>query len=176
MAVALSGAWFFFDSMMLQMGSINDEMDLEGNTEFDSLYLYDDRDIPDELQCRLDISENYVKTLNGTQVRYSDYQKTGTKISLYVTSDGGVGEEYLIFPLYYYPGYEILVDGQKVEDISQNRLLACRLPAGEAYIQVAYKGMTSWRVADIISLIMTIGIAVYAVKQRMPGKKGMADR
>lgn len=175
MAVAVSSAWFFFDSMMLQMDSFHDEMELEGNTEYDSLYLYDDRDIPVELQCKIELSENYVRTLYGTPVRYSDYRKTGTSISFYVDPEGRAGEEYLVFPLYFYPGYEILMDGQKVEAVSENRLLACRLPGEEAYVRVSYKGLPGWRAADVVSLLTALGIAAYALRQRVAAGKGRTD-
>lgn len=166
MAVALSSAWFLFDSIMLQMDSLNDEMTLEGNTEYDSLYLYDDRDIPLQFQVKVGVAENYIKTLNGTEVDYSGCRKTGTDLSVSVAPAGKLqGEEYLIFPLYYYPGYEIRVNGQKVEAVSQNRLLSCRLPEGGGNIQIAYKGMTAWRMADIITLLTAVGIAGYAIRQ-----------
>lgn len=175
MAVALSSAWFLFDSMTFQLDSINDEMFLEGNTEYDSWYMYDDGDQPPEFELKVGLSENYIKTLHGTQAVYSEYQKTGTRISVYVDpGEHPQEEEYLLFPLYYYPGYEILVDGEKVETVSLNRLVACRLPGEKAYIQVEYRGMTLWRIADIVSWLTAIGVIAYAVKLSLDSKKVLA--
>ena len=177
MAVALSSAGFFFDSMMLQMDSLNDEMELEGNTEYDSLYLYDDRESPGPGEYEFGAAANYIKTLHGTPVQYFDYQKRGISIrTRVIPEEKPKEEEYLLFPLYYYPGYEILVDGRKVEAVSQNRLLACRLPEEEAYIQVDYKGMPGWWIADLVSLVTAAGLAGFAVKRRITLRKGMADR
>ena len=179
LTVALSSAWFLFDSMAVERGSINDEMFLEGNTEYDSLYMYNDGDQPPEFELQFGIAENYIKTLHDTKVVYSEYQKTGTSISVYVDPvEKPKEEEYLLFPLYYYPGYEILVNGEKVEVVSPNRfrLVACRLPEEEAYIQVAYKGMPLWRAADIVSWLTAIGIIAYAVSLSLMRKKGKSDR
>ncbi|MDE6924053.1 MAG: YfhO family protein [Acetatifactor sp.] len=177
MAVALCSAWYFFDSISLQMDSLNDEMALEGNMEYDSLYMYDDREFPEFTELAVGPSENYIKTLHDTPVRYSDYQKRGTDISTYVAPERKPQEdEYLLFPLYYYPGYEITVNGQEVEAVSQGRLLACRLPEEEAFVQVEYKGMNGWRIADIVSLVTAMGIAVYVVRQRITARKGMVQR
>ncbi len=173
MTVALSSAWFFFDSVMLEMDSVNDEMALEANTEYDSLYLYDDRESPGPAQYEFGAAANYIKTLHGTPVRYSDYKKTGVSIHVNVAPESvPKEEEYLIFPLYYYPGYEILVDGRKVEAVALDRLLACRLPEGEAYIQVDYKGMPGWRLAELVSLVTAVGLAGYGVRQKVPARKG----
>lgn len=177
MAVALCSAWFFFDSISLQMDSLSDEMALEGNMEYDSLYLYDDREFPEFSELAVGPSENYIKTLYDTPVQYSDYRKSGTSIRVNVAPvRKPQEEEYLIFPLYYYPGYEISVDGQNVEAVSQSRLLACRLPEEEAFVQVDYKGMSGWRLADIVSLITAAGIAGYVVRQRAAARKGMTHR
>lgn len=174
LTVALSSAWFLLDSMAFQMGSINDEMFLEGNTRYDNWYMYDDVNYPPEFDTEFSISENYIKTLYDTRVVYSEYQKTGTRISVYVDpGEQPREEEYLLFPLYYYPGYEILVDGEKVETVSKGRLVACRLPKEEAYIQVSYKGMTSWRIADIVSWMTAIGITAYVVYLNLERKKAL---
>jgi len=168
MAAALSSAWFFFDSLSFYSDTFSDEMELEGNIRYDSLYMYDERELTDPLRFDIAMSENYIKTLHGTKVRYSDYQKKGTSISTYVVPEGNVQEEeYLIFPLYYYPGYEISVDGQKVEAVSRGCLLACRLPESEAYVRVDYKGMTGWRIADIVSLVSALGFGGYLVWRRV---------
>ncbi len=175
MAVALCSAWFFLDSLT-QMDPVNDEMELEGNTDYDNLYLYDVRELADPVEFDLEIEENYIKTLCGTQVQYSGYQKKGTDINVHVALKGKMQkDEYLIFPLYYYPGYEILADGQKVEAVPKGTLLACRLPE-EAYIQVSYKGMGSWRIAEAISLIAALGIGGYIVWQRMAERKERDER
>lgn len=175
LAVALSSAWFLLDSMAFQKSSINNEMFFEGNTEYDSLYMYDDGVQPPEFDMEIGISQNYIKTLYGTQVAYSGYQKTGTKISVYVDPGEHQEEEYLLFPLYYYPGYEILINGEKVEAISKGRLVACRLPEEEAHIQVAYRGKPSWYAADIVSWVTAIGIIAYAVNLRLKSKKALVE-
>ncbi len=151
-------------------------MELEENTDYDNLYLYDVRELADPVEFDLEIEENYIKTLCGTQVQYSGYQKKGTDINVHVALKGKMQkDEYLIFPLYYYPGYGILADGQKVEAVPKGTLLACRLPE-EAYIQVSYKGMGSWRIAEAISLIAALGIGGYIVWQRMAERKERDER
>lgn len=176
MVAVLGSAWFFFDSMTLYGDSFSDKMKLEGNTGYDSLYMYDRGEVTDPLQFDIGMSENYIKTLHGTDVRYSDYQKRGTSISSWVDpGEWPQEDEYLVFPLYYYPGYEILVDGRKVEAVSQEFLLACRLPDEAAYIQVDYKGMAGWRIADIVSLITALVFGGCIVRHRTAVRKGMDD-
>ncbi len=164
LTVALGSACFLIDSMTLQMDVINDEMFLEGNTEYDSLYMYDDGEEAPDFAMKMGVAENYIKAMGGTQVEYTEYHKEGTTISVHtVPLEKPQGEEYLMFPLYYYPGYEILVNGERVEAISQHRLLACRLPEEASYIQVSYKGYGSWRVADAVSWLMAAAMIGYMI-------------
>lgn len=183
----LSSTSYYFGDMARQIKQVSDEMELEGLGYADALYMYSDGGTIKPLNLDYERRDAVVRTLNGTAAEYSDYEKKGAQVNIMVnpiaasmktpesaavTSEGLSEEEYLLFPLYYYPGYEILVNGEKVPVTAQDTLVACRMPEESAYIQVSYKGMPSFKAADIVTLITAIGMAGYViVKQIKTGNK-----
>ena len=127
----------------------------------DSMYMYSDGESFKAYHLDYDWSDAYIIAC-GTDVKYSDYERKGTK--LHVTCEAAKGvDDYLLFPFYYYPGYEILVDGEPVEVLNLFSFVACKLPAGTARIEVAYVGMPAFAVANWVSLLTVIGIASYNI-------------
>ena len=87
-----------------------------------------------------------------------------------------VGKEadVLMFPLYWFPGYGITVNGENVPVFSQDTLVACKAPTEKAVIEVHYGGFLFFRLADIVTLVTLCSIFVgmfYVKKQKSPVKR-----
>ena len=128
----------------------------------DAMYMYYDGESFKAHNLDYDWEDAYIQTLNGTAVEYSDYERQGTQLQV-TTEASSNANDYLLFPFYYYPGYEILVNGAPVEVMSLNSLVSCPLPAGTAAISVAYRGLPGFAMANWVSLISVAGIAVYVI-------------
>lgn len=159
-AVLLCSTFYYFDTMVHEKASISDEMEVEGSTYSDSMYMYSDGESFKAFHLDYQLGDSYIKTLNGTQLSYSNYRKTATQISADIRPTGVVqGEEYLLFPLYYVPGYEVLVNGEKVGTVEKDTLVACRLPDDSFHIQVRYRGLWFFWLGDMITLVTVLGCA-----------------
>jgi hypothetical protein len=160
-AVTFCSAAYFFDSLTQQTEQISDKMTLDASNYYDLLYIYGNRKDVDNPGC--------IVTYNGTAAEYSDYEKKGSSIRVHVSpqyQDGETQEDYLMFPLYYYPGYVVKINGEKVETFSKNTYVACRMPETEADIYVSFQGFAAFRIADIVSLVTALGMAGYALTRK----------
>jgi len=95
-------------------------------------------------------------------VQMTQYQKTGTRItSMVETKDGGR----LTMPLFGFDGYAAELDGKPLQwEKGTNNRIAVSLPAGASgKLCVWFKGKTSWKIADAVSLISALGFAAYAL-------------
>ncbi len=112
------------------------------------------------LQLNYKLEDAFIKTSGTSEVQIADYKKKGSRIQVMVT-EAGNPEEYLVFPLYYYPGYEIRVDGEKVEAVNVDTQVACRMPESRSEVTVRFAGLPVFAAADIISLLTVVGIVIY---------------
>lgn len=87
-------------------------------------------------------------------VRWTNYRKDGLRIWADVASDY---DFYAAFPLHYYPGYRVLVDGAEAEVYSLYSLVTCDLKKGTHHIEVGWETPLSFRVCDIVSLCTLAG-------------------
>ena len=172
-AVLLCSTLYYFDATVYEKSSTSDEMAVEGSTHSNSAYMYSDGESFKALHLNYRLKDAYIKTLNGTQLSYSNYKKTATQISVDIRQTGvAQGEEYLLFPLYYFPGYEVLVNGEKVQTVEKDTLVACKLPQGSAHVQVSYRGLWFFRLGDMITLVtVLVWAAGMIVKRVMPRKR-----
>lgn len=159
-ALIIAGTAYYFDMTAQESVQYGDKMWIEGRTTTDSLYMYSDGGIFMDFEWNYHLKDSYIKTAADTPVTYSEYSKKGTHIHVHVVP-GETGEDYLLFPFYYYPGYEIRVNGEKVETYSMDKHVACQLPLEEADIDVVYRGLPAFRAGDIISVVTVIGILCY---------------
>ncbi len=107
-------------------------------------------------------------------LKYSDYEKNGTSIRVHV-DNASQEENYLELPLIGYIGYGVTCEntGGDLPYITQKRGkhgdLRIAVPAGyKGNMEVSYKGLASFRVAEIISLLTLLGIAVHHIRRRVP--------
>ena len=144
---------YFIDRLAFDADALNKKQ-AETSKIFDYLYMYDGNT---DLQ-----NTTIVYNTAGMQVDYTNYNKSGSRVSFDMISYEDVGEEdYLVFPLYYYPGYEVLIDGQTTEILRINNRVACRLPQDAAHIEAYFKGSPIFRAADAISLFAMMVMCVY---------------
>lgn len=111
-------------------------------------------------------------------LNWSDYEKVGTMIQLYVNNTTDE-EKFLELPLIGYKGYA--VEYEKTNDISPciaeergaHGDLRIVIPGGyQGVIKICYKGYMSFRVAELVSFLSVIGMVIYpASKRRMLWKQ-----
>lgn len=160
-ALVVCGTSYFFSMKGSVPAQYSDKMEFNDFGYTDSMYMYSDGESFKAYHLDYDWSDAYIKAC-GTDVKYSDYERQGTR--LHVTCEAAQGvDDYLLFPFYYYPGYEILVDGEPVEVLNLFSFVACKLPAGTVQIDVAYVGMPAFAVANWVSLLTVVGIAIYKI-------------
>lgn len=105
-------------------------------------------------------------------VKWTNYRKEG----LHISADVASGYDfYAAFPLHYYPGYHVLVDGAEAEAYSLYSLVTCDLTRGSHHIEVNWEPPFSFRVCDVVTLCALAGwIFVPFLKRRVRtlGKEG----
>lgn len=110
------------------------------------------------------------RTASRTAVAFSDYRKNGTRISANVTPSEHNADDYVLFPLYYYPGYEIKINGEKTGVFAIDSLVACKLPSAPSKIEIRYAGFPIFRAADLVSLLTGLGICGLFLMKRFKKK------
>lgn len=158
--------WSLFDDLTGYLGQFSNPMEAEAVEDVDALYLYNGMD-----SLAYTRETAVPQTAGGTAIACSDYRKLGTHISMHVEPAQGTADS-LLFPLFYYPGYEIRINGTRVESYSVNWLLACDLPSVPSDIQVRYVGLPVFRICDVISILTMAGIIFTAIWKR----KGLAQK
>ena len=95
-------------------------------------------------------------------VVWSNYTKSGLNISADVLVEESVGESVeASFPMHYFPGYRVLIDGEKVEPYVHFSHLTCEITPGEHHIEISYVGFPFFRVCDVISLCSIVSPALW---------------
>ncbi len=162
--ICLITSWSLFDDLKNYKDCYLNQMEVSALDDVDNLYLYADSY---GLEYTRDQAAPY--TWNGTEVSVSRYVKNGTQLLLDITADKDP-EDYLVLPLYYYPGYEIKVNGVKVNVYRKDTLVACELPDGQAHIEARYVGLPIFKVGDIVSVLTALGLCGCAWKNRYQKK------
>ena len=160
---------YFFDMKGQVPAQFQNDMAFNDFGYTDAMYMYYDGESFKAHNLNYNWEDAYIQTLNGTNVEYSDYERLGTQLQVTIDAPANA-QDYLLFPFYHYPGYEILVNDEPVEVMSLNSLVACQLPAGTATISVAYRGLPGFAVANWISLISVAGIVIYIIGVLKKGK------
>ena len=93
------------------------------------------------------------------------YEKDGTSITANVKADTD-GE--IALPLYAFDGYRVTVDGREMDYFAgEKQRMTVQIPAGtQGALSVRFAGKTLWKIADGISLVSMLGLAVFLVKRR----------
>lgn len=152
-------ASYFFEMSARESGQNSDKMAINGSDITDSLYMYYDGESfkAHHLNPAYQIPE---MRSTGQQAVYSGLRRQGSRLWVEVTP-GTASNDILIFPIYYYPGYKVSVNGEVVECYNYDTQLACDMPSEYAEVEVRFTGPASFRVGDIISLCTAITCVIY---------------
>lgn len=103
------------------------------------------------------------------QVFVKDYKKQGTNMTLMVSSESN-SDEILELPVLMYPGYQVkaVKTGKELEvTYGTQNTMRIIVPAGfEDSIQVCFAGKWYWHIAEIISLLTSLGLIGVSVQQK----------
>lgn len=173
LGLVICSTCYGFDMICQHRSSLSDKMELEGTDYSDGMYMYHLSEESPVWHNGLSREEAYIRCVGSAEVTFSDYEKRGTNIRVTVNNEsnynGGDGEALLVFPLCYYPGYVIKVDGETVETRSYEDpvpFAACALPEQTAQITVSYEGLWFFKAGDIVTLITAAGLIVFAWRKR----------
>lgn len=179
--LVFSSTSYYFAQVSVQVGDWNDKMEIAGKDYTDSLYLY------------IETGSNYyqrsqanIQCSEGSLAEFSGYVKEGTHLTANIVVKQYQEGTYLKFPVYYYPGYEIRIDGEPVEVLRQDTLLACGITDSMAdgsihSIEVEYVGFPQFAAADLISAatagLLLLAAVIYTVYNHLSQKKAFfADK
>lgn len=169
-AVLFCSTFYYFDQVSAQMEDWGDKMEISGKDNTDSLYLYGETGV--NYYQRYDSN---IKCTNESSVEYFDYEKRGMSLSVNVETRGYQEDAWLVFPIYYYPGYVITVNGQPVESRRIDTKLACALPEGSSRIQIEFVGRRLYKAADLVSILSAAGLIAWGItakrKKALSAKK-----
>lgn len=158
LVLTLCSTMFFFENMVQTVGQTNDKMAVNGYGYTDSMYMYSDG--TGFKAHHLDYGREAAYILSSDEgAQYSDYSRRGSGLQVNVIPGSGTGS--LRFPLYYFPGYEVSVNGEPVEVYAEDSRVACAMPAQPALVEVRYAGLPGFRTADAVSLVSLLGFAGY---------------
>lgn len=159
---------YCFDMLCQQRDVLSDKMEVESIDLSDSMYMYYISDKFEPWHLKLSRDEAVIICLDSSEVTFSEYEKRGLNISV-TTQNQENAEDLLIFPLCYYPGYVVRVDGERVETkvhYAPIPMVACDLPEQTAHITVAYEGLWIFRAGDVLALVTAAGLTVMAFRKR----------
>lgn len=169
-AAALASAFYFMDMLTQEAPQVADKMEIAESDLCDALYMYGNGDKFEALHLDYQRNRAVVKSYLGTEIKCENYVKKGTSISVDVAASGAILEnDYIQFPLYYFPGYEIEINGQKAEAEVKNRLVACPVPDDRVHIEVKYNPPIMFDMANMITLLTTLlmtGYGIYVLLRR----------
>ncbi len=174
--VLLSCGYFF--GRVSQEAETAGKMETIGGDSTDDLYMNDTYSLPKDfynvghahIMCNEEVHIQWiVDRESGLDVEcgeekgvtWSNYRKEGVSISADVTVENGKGSVLASFPLYFYPGYEIWLDGVKTEVGQHLSLVSCEIPAGTHHVEVRYAGLGIFAVSDAVSLVSLFGILLW---------------
>lgn len=160
----------FFDGLVHGKEQMENNRDVERIRYSDSNYMYWEGEKFQALHLNYRQEDASIRTKNASPVRYENYEKRGTSISVRVFPQTDEEDE-LLFPLYYFPGYEVRINGVKTECYALDTLVTCRLPGEEALIEVRFRGFPAFWAADVISWLTMLGLV-----GAMAGRKILSAR
>lgn len=113
-------------------------------------------DLSDTLDYTVHLSEG---------VEMEAYAKRGTNVTAQIRAgqEGSVS-----LPLFAFDGYEVTIDGKETAyTVGENNRLTVHLPAGtQGELRVRFAGKLLWRIADGVSLVTALALAVYVIRKR----------
>ncbi len=167
--------WSTFDTLAYHADQYEDKMWLESVADTDSLYAYA---VGDEFYP---VASGYLRdeceliACYSTDMRFENYSRKGSHIYVEVIPETGAHED-ILFPLYYYPGYVVTINGEEVPSFERNALLCVEAPDEPAVVEAYYKGMWFFSVGDMISALTFFGIVCFVIHKNTPVKKRRLEK
>lgn len=152
-------ASYFFEMSARESRQTADKMAINGYNITDSLYMYYDGESFKAHHMDPAYQIQQMRSAGQTAV-YSGLRRQGAGLRVEVTP-GTASEDVLIFPVYYYPGYKVTVNGEAVECYSYDTQLACGMPLEYAEVEVRYAGPAAFLAGDMVSLCTLITCVMY---------------
>ena len=168
MALVICSTCYSFDMICQQKTSLYDKMELEGVSTSDSMYMYYLSDRFESWHDLLSREEAYIRCADSSEVVFSDYEKRGTSLGV-TTYNEKDAQDLLVFPLCYFDGYVIRVNGEKAETkmyADPIPMVACDLPGQTARITVTYEGLWFFHAGDGITLVTAMGLILMGIRRR----------
>lgn len=162
--LVITSTGYYFDKTAHDMKQTADKMELEGQMYSDGMYMYWDGDSFKALQLNYQVEDNRIRTEKGSEIRYCDLIRQGNRIQFQLEKCGSE-DDFLVFPIYYYPGYEVYVDGNTVEIMEINTRVACRMPSAAAEVFIRYRERPVFIAADFISLLV-VSLLIFHIAKR----------
>lgn len=163
-AATLASAFYFMDMLAQEAPQVADKMEIAESDLCDALYMYSNSDKFEALHLDYRRNRAVVKSYLGTEISCENYVKKGTCISVDIAASGTILEnDYIQFPLYYFPGYEIEIDGQRIDAEVKNRLVACPVPDDRVHIEVKYNPPLIFDIANMITLLTALSMMGYGI-------------
>lgn len=172
--LALTGSIWFFDRTAHEMPQISDKLFLESLDTSDSIYMYRESTEFQDLHSRYQRSQAAMMTKYSSPVEYTEYERRGSSLRVRVKPLTGEPDE-LMFPVYYYPGYEVRINGEKVECYPLVTQVTCKLPEEEALVELRYAGLPVFRLADLVTFLTALGLCGFWIKERSLHKRWRAE-
>ena len=156
-------AMIFMNQYVKQAGQYTNEEVMQ-NGYMDKLYV-----VPGfAYGCREDLTSNF------SEVVFSDIDKKDCEISFQFDAGDGefhteeAGKAFVEVPITFYPGYEVLLDGQKAEhECSIWGIIRILIP--EEYtkgnIEVYYHTKLVWKICEVISVLTALVLGGYILLQ-----------
>lgn len=178
LAVFLGSGYFY--GQVSQEANVIGKIETNGNNHTDDLYLSYDYSMPQDfydvtmahIMCN---DLEHIAWMNERKsgldvecreeegVFWSNYKKSGLHISADVMVDDEKSGVTASFPLHFYPGYEVTIDGAPVEIWQYLSMVTCEIPQGTHHIEVRYAGLKIFVISDVITLCSLLGLAVWWV-------------
>ena len=148
---------YYFQSVVESTEKVTDKIKIDEWDLADNLYLYNSED---DIYKKYDYYKRKtarIKSSHEAEAVYTNYARQGLKITVEVETAETIDDSVrLSFPLYYYPGYAVKIDGTETPAFREEALVSCMVPPGKHYVEVFYAGFLWFRICDIVSIISLI--------------------
>lgn len=159
LAQSLQFAWRFLSPATLFLCAVSSVsvVWLEGQQYSDGMYMYWEGNKFRALQLNYQSEDNAIKTAKGSAISYRNLDRQGNRLRFFLEQCGDA-DDYLVFPIYYYPGYEVRINGKITEGQVIDTRVACNMPQQPAEVMIRYKERPLFVAADLVSLFTVAAI------------------
>lgn len=166
--LVFTSAFFYFDMLTQDADQVSNKLELESTVEADSIYMYSESEEFQDLRMNYDRDEAVFLTDFGPITECRVYERKGSGIRAELEMEDA-GE--LSLPIYYFPGYEIKVNGRVVDNYAKDALLTCIVPMGSVTLQMRYVGLLGFRIGDAVTLLTMLGFIGCMVRKAVINRK-----